>query len=78
MEEIFLQTPADKVDEAMAVLKRCRPPDEVCRALYKRIGAAPLGEFEVLKAAYFKHCEKYGVRGARGAARRTAVGCWHG
>lgn len=58
LEEIFLQTPADKVDEAMAVLKRCRPPDEVCRALYKRIGAAPLGEFEVLKAAYFKHCEK--------------------
>jgi hypothetical protein len=58
LEEIFLQTPADKVDEAMAVLKRCRPPDEVCQALYKRIGAAPLSEFEVLKAAYFKHCEK--------------------
>jgi hypothetical protein len=58
VEEIFLQTPADEVDEAMAVLKRCRPPDEVCRALYERIGAAPLGEFEVLKAADFKHCEK--------------------
>lgn len=58
VEDILQETPADRIDDTLAVLKRCRPPDEVCRALYKRIGAAPLGEFEILKAAYFKHCAK--------------------
>jgi hypothetical protein len=58
VEDILQETPADRIDDAMAVLKRCRPPDEVCRALYKRIGGAPLGDFEILKAAYFKHCAK--------------------
>lgn len=57
-EDVLQGTAADRIDDAMAVLMHCRPPDEVCRALYKRIGAAPLGEFEVLKAAYFKHCAK--------------------
>jgi hypothetical protein len=57
-EDILQQTAADRIDEVMAVLKRYRPADEVCRALYKRIGGAPLEEFETLKAAYFKHCGK--------------------
>ncbi len=57
-EEILQQTAADRIDEVMAILTRCRPADEVCRALYKRIGGAPLEEFETLKAAYFKHCSK--------------------
>ena len=57
-EELLQETPADRIDDAMAVLNGCRPPDEVCRALYKRIGGAPLSEFEILKAAYFKHCAK--------------------
>jgi hypothetical protein len=55
-EEILRQTPADRIDEVMTMLKRHRPAEEVCRALYERIGKAPLEQFELLKAAYFKHC----------------------
>lgn len=55
-EEILRQTQADRIDEVMTMLKRHRPAEEVCRALYERIGKAPLEEFELLKAAYFKHC----------------------
>jgi hypothetical protein len=32
------------------------PYDEVRRALYERIGGAPLGDFETLKHIYLKHC----------------------
>lgn len=56
VEEILLQAPVDRIDEVMTVLRRHRPTEEVCRALYARIGRAPLEEFELLKAAYFKHC----------------------
>jgi hypothetical protein len=58
VEDILRETPADRIDDTMAALKRYRPPEEVCRALYKRIGKAPLSEFQILKAAYFKHCAK--------------------
>jgi hypothetical protein len=55
-EDILRQTAADRIDEVLALLKHCRPAEEVCHALYQRIGGAPLDEFETLKAAYFKHC----------------------
>ena len=57
-EDVLRHTAASRIDEVMAVLTRHRPGDEVCRALYERIGGAPLQEFETLKAAYFKHCAK--------------------
>jgi hypothetical protein len=34
------------------------PYDEVRRALYERISGAPLGDFEILRTAYFKHCTR--------------------
>jgi hypothetical protein len=57
-EDILRHTAAGRIDEVVAILKRHRPADEVCRALYERIGGAPLQEFETLKVAYFKHCSK--------------------
>ena len=55
-EDVLRQTAADRVDEVVELLKACRPVDEVCHALFERIGGAPLNEFETLKAVFFKHC----------------------
>jgi hypothetical protein len=57
-EDILRQTAADKVDGMMEMLERHVPYDEVRRALYERIGGAPLGDFEILRTAYFKHCAR--------------------
>jgi hypothetical protein len=57
-EDILRQTAADKVDGMMEMLVRHVPYDEVRRALYERIGGAPLGDFEILRTAYFKHCAR--------------------
>ena len=57
-EDVLRQTAADKVDGMTEKLLHHVPYDEVRRALYERIGAAPLAEFEILKMAYFKHCAR--------------------
>ena len=57
-DDILRRTRADRIDEVMTIFKRHRPADEMCRALYERIGKAPLAEFDLLKAAYFKHCAR--------------------
>jgi hypothetical protein len=61
-EEILRQTAADKVDVISEMLLRYVPYDEVRRALYERIGGAPLGEFEILRTAYFKYCARLSGR----------------
>ena len=57
-EGVLRQTTADKVDGMMEMLLHHVPYDEVRRALYERIGGAPLGDFEILRTAYFKHCAR--------------------
>jgi hypothetical protein len=57
-EEILRQTAAERVDGISEMLLRYVPYDEVRRALYERIGGAPLCEFEILRTAYFKHCAR--------------------
>jgi Tfp pilus assembly protein PilO len=54
--DLVRETAAEDVDRVVALLLRHLPTEDVCRALYERIAAAPLEEFETLKAAYFKHC----------------------
>ena len=56
--DILRQTAADKVDDMTEKLLQYVPYDEVRRALYERIGGAPLNDFEILKIAYFKHCAR--------------------
>jgi hypothetical protein len=57
-EDVLRQTAADKVDGMTEMLLHHLPYGEVRRALYERIGVAPLNEFETLKMAYFKHCAR--------------------
>jgi len=57
-EEVLRQTAAEKVDGMTEMLLYHVPYDEVRRALYERIGGAPLGDFEILRVAYFKHCAR--------------------
>jgi len=57
-EGILRQTAADQVDGMTEMLLHHVPYDEVRRALYARIGGAPLGDFEILRATYFKHCAR--------------------
>ena len=54
--EIFQQVALEDLDEAVAVLKRHKPADEVRNALTTLIGMAPLAQFQVLSAVYRKHC----------------------
>ena len=54
---LVCETAADDVDGVVAFLLRHMPPEDVCRALYERIAAAPRNEFETLKAVYFRHFE---------------------
>jgi len=54
--EILQQVALEDLDEAVAVLKRHKPADEVCNALKTRIGMAPLAQFQTLSAVYRKHC----------------------
>ena len=57
-EDLLRQTAAERVDGMTEMLMRHLPCDEVRRALYERIGGAPLADFEILKMAYFKHCAR--------------------
>jgi hypothetical protein len=41
----------------MEMLLRYLSYDEVRTSLYERIGGAPRAAFEMLRIAYFKHCE---------------------
>jgi hypothetical protein len=56
--EVLRQTAADKVDAITEKLLHHVPYDEVRHALYERISGAPLGDFEILRTAYFKHCAR--------------------
>jgi hypothetical protein len=57
-EDVLRKTTAEGVDGVTEMLLRHLPYDEVRRALYERIGGAPLADFEVLRMAYFKHCAR--------------------
>jgi hypothetical protein len=54
--DVLRETAAERVESVTEILLRHLPQEEVCRALYERIGSAPLADFEVLRDAYFKHC----------------------
>ena len=56
-EDLLRQTAAERVDGMTEMLLRHLPYDEVRRALYERIASAPLADFEILRMAYFNHCE---------------------
>jgi hypothetical protein len=55
--DVLQRTAAQRVGSVAEMLLRFLPHDEVCRALYERIGSAPLADFEILKTAYIKHCD---------------------
>lgn len=57
-EEILRQTAAREVDRITEMLLQHVSYEEVRRALYERIGGAPLSDFEILKTAYFRHCAR--------------------
>ena len=57
-EDILRQTAAEKVDGMTEMLLLHVPYDEVRRALYERIEGAPLGDFDILRVAYFKYCAR--------------------
>jgi hypothetical protein len=44
-----------ELDDVLVLLRRYRPFEEVRDALMARLAAAPLAEFNVLKAMYFRH-----------------------
>jgi hypothetical protein len=54
--EMLQQMALEDLDEAVAVLKRHKPADEVCSALKTLIAMAPLAQFQTLSAVYRKHC----------------------
>jgi hypothetical protein len=54
--EILQQVALDELDEAVTVLRRHKPADEVCSALKNLIATAPLVQFQALSAVYRKHC----------------------
>lgn len=53
--DLLKQAQFDDLDELLALLKDCRPLDEVRSAFLERVAIAPLGEFIVLKVMYFRH-----------------------
>jgi hypothetical protein len=54
--EVLGQTPVDRLEEAVELLKRHRPANDICQALIERIAKAPLDDFNALKGVYFAHC----------------------
>jgi 16S rRNA C1402 N4-methylase RsmH len=54
--DVLHQTPVDRLEEALALLKRHRPAKDICQALTERIAKAPLDDFNALKSLYFQHC----------------------
>ena len=57
-EDLLRQTAAERVDSVTEMLLRYLPYDEVRRALHERIGGAPRADYMILRAAYFKHCDR--------------------
>ena len=54
--EVLQQTPVDRLEEAVALLRRYQPAKDICQALTERIARAPLDDFNALKNLYFRHC----------------------
>jgi hypothetical protein len=54
--QILERLPIEDLGDAVEVLKRHRPPDEVCRALMFFIATAPLADFQVLQEIYRRSC----------------------
>jgi len=54
--DVLQQTPVERLEEALALLKRYRPAKDICQALTERIARAPLDDFNALKSLYFQHC----------------------
>ena len=47
-EELLMQAPIDGLDEALTMLRRYCPAEEVCAALTERIAKAPVEDLEML------------------------------
>jgi hypothetical protein len=58
-EDLLRQTAAERVESVTEMLLRHLPFNEVRRALYKRIGAASIADFEILRPMYFKHYARF-------------------
>jgi hypothetical protein len=54
-EDLLRQTAAERVESVTEMLLHYLPFNEVRRALYERIAAAPIADFEILRPMYFKH-----------------------
>lgn len=54
--EVLAEASLDSLDETVTMLKRHCTPKDIRAALEDRIAKAPLGDFEVLKNLYFRHC----------------------
>ncbi len=53
--DLLKQAQFDDLDDVLALLKECRPLEEVRMAFLERVAIAPLPEFNVLKVMYFRH-----------------------
>jgi len=53
-EYLLQQTPTESVESVTEMMLHHLPFNEVLRALYERIGAAPIAEIEILRPMYFK------------------------
>lgn len=64
--EVLKQTPVDRLEEALALLKHHRSAKDISQALMERIAKAPPQEFSTLKSLYFRHfVDRPGKTGAR-------------
>ena len=48
-EELLMQAPIDRLDEALTMLRRHCSAEEVCAALTERIAKAPVEDLETLR-----------------------------
>jgi hypothetical protein len=53
--EVLADAPLDALDDALTMLMRHRPANEVCDALMERITRTPSEDLCALKGVYFKH-----------------------
>ena len=53
--DVLKETPVDRLEEALALLKHHRSAKDISQALMERIAKAPLQEFNTLKNLYFRH-----------------------
>ncbi len=57
-EDLLGQAQFDELGDVLALLKRCRPAEEVRAAFLQRIATAPLAEFNALKVMYFRYFDE--------------------